>query len=70
MVTSTRLADAAALLPPPPALASLTGVNNNPPSPYIDGRPPQVCTCVCVCVVGGQAYNSALEPATAGRHGC
>lgn len=40
MVTSTRQPDAQ--LPPPPSLATLGGVNVNPKSPYLDGRPPQV----------------------------
>ena len=41
MVTSTRWPDTQ--LPPAPALSDVaTGVNDNPPSPYLDGRPPQV----------------------------
>ncbi|KAL4423113.1 hypothetical protein ABPG77_004796 [Micractinium sp. CCAP 211/92] len=40
MVTSTRQPDTQ--LPPPPLLAALGGVNVNPKSPYLDGRPPQV----------------------------
>lgn len=40
MVTSTRRPDTQ--LPPPPSLATLSGVNLNPKSPYLDGRPPQV----------------------------
>ncbi|PRW59457.1 mediator of RNA polymerase II transcription subunit 12 isoform X1 [Chlorella sorokiniana] len=42
MVTSTRQPDAPGSLPPPPPLSELRGVNDNPPSPYLDGRPPQV----------------------------
>ena len=42
MVTSTRRPDPHDSLPPPPALSDLTRVNENPPSPYFDGRPPQV----------------------------
>lgn len=40
MVTSTRQPDTQ--LPPPPLLAALGGVNVNPKSPYLDGRPPLV----------------------------
>ena len=46
MVTSTRQPDPPASLPPPPQLSELRGVNDNPPSPYLDGRPPQVQTLV------------------------
>ena len=42
MVTSTRQPDPLAHLPPPPLLSALTDVNDNPSSPYLDGRPPQV----------------------------
>lgn len=40
MVTSTRQPDEQ--LPPLPLLSCLGPVNENPPSPYLDGRPPQV----------------------------
>lgn len=55
MVTSTRQPDPPASLPPPPQLSELRGVNDNPPSPYLDGRPPQVQTLIGtwpVCIWG------------------
>ncbi len=62
MVTSTRQPDPPGSLPPPPPLSELRGVNDNPPSPYLDGRPPQVCCrrlppACCDCVL---VYYQAL----------
>ncbi|KAI3435712.1 hypothetical protein D9Q98_001770 [Chlorella vulgaris] len=42
VVTSTRQPAPLDQLPPLPPLVSLTGVNCNPPSPYLDGRAPAV----------------------------
>lgn len=59
MVTSTLPEPNASGLPPP-RLAELQGVNDNPPSPYLDGRPPQVHCPACSGRSFGAAWRGML----------